>query len=28
VSNHINDLPEEEPRWIQLELEFKDWPSD
>ena len=25
VSNSRSDMPDEEPRWIQLELEFKDW---
>lgn len=25
VSNSRSDIPDEEPRWIQLELEFKDW---
>jgi len=25
VSNQKGDLPDEKPRWIQLELEFKDW---
>ena len=25
VSNHREDLPDNDQRWIQLELEFKDW---
>ncbi len=27
VSNHRDELPEEKPRWIQLELEFEAWPE-
>ena len=28
VSNHKEDIRETESRWIQLELQFEDWPSD
>ena len=28
VSNHKEELAEESPRWIELELEFEEWPSD
>jgi len=28
VSGHREDLPKEEARWIQLELEFRDWDSE
>ena len=27
VSNHRDELPDEKPRWIQLELEFEAWPE-
>lgn len=27
ISNHRDELPEEKPRWIQLELEFEAWPE-
>ena len=26
VSNHKEEFTEEPPRWIELELDFKDWP--
>ena len=26
VSNHKDELAEEPPRWVELELEFEDWP--
>ena len=28
VSNHKEEMAEESPRWIELELEFEEWPSD